>query len=210
MTNPFATIPTAPAPAAPAAQPNPFAAAPAPAAPAAPAAQPAPVAASPAPGAFDGGDPFSAPAPQAARGPRVRDLYGRLLLIVPIKLEENIPNRIEPGKFQDRMTADVITLDGGPISFGGAPEATPPVPHDKTATVPHKTARQYVSNSGLISQCREALAKRLRGEPGMVLGRLGVGAKPANGGNAPYLLSPPTEADKQIARAYLAQVDPFA
>jgi len=132
------------------------------------------------------------------------------LLVVPHKLEENVPNRLQPGTTQDRMTADVVALDGGPIAYGGKPEATPSVPHDKTAPVPHKTARQFISNSGLISQCREALAKRQRGEPGMVLGRLAVGQVPANGGNPPYLLTPPTEADKQLARQYLATVDPFA
>lgn len=157
-----------------------------------------------------GDDPFSGPAPQQPRGPRIRDVYGRLLLIIPHKLEEGVPNRLQSGTTQDRMTADVITLDGGPIPYGGAPEATPPVPHDKTAQVPHKTARQFISQAGLISQCREALAKRMRGEPGMVLGRLTVGEKPANGGNPPYLLTPPTEQDKQLARQYLATVDPFA
>jgi hypothetical protein len=83
------------------------------------------------------------------------------------------------------------------------------VPHDKVAQLPHKNARMFVSSVGLISQCREALAKRAQGQPGMVLGRLSVGE--AKGDQAPpYLLTPPTDADKVIARAYLAQVDPFA
>jgi hypothetical protein len=192
MTNPFA-LDTAPA-----AAPAPVAPAPAPA-----------TVAAPAPTATTD-DPFDAPAPQQARGPRIRDLYGRLLLIVPKKLEENLPNRLKAGTFQDRLTADVIVLDGGPIQFGGKPEAVPPVPHDKTAQVPHKTVGQYISNVGLISQCRVALAKRAQGQPGMVLGRLGVGKAGEDGQNPPYVLSLPTEEDKQTARAYLAQVDPFA
>jgi hypothetical protein len=199
MTNPFALPDTQPAPApttAPAS--NPFTA-PATTPPAAPAAP-----------AYGGGDPFDAPAPQEARGPRIKDLYGRLLLIIPHKVEYGVPNRLQPGTTQDRMTADVITLDGGPINYGGAPEKTPPVPHNKVAQVPHLTKRQFISNTGLISQCRDALAKRQRGEPGMVLGRLTVGQVPANGGNPPYLLTPATEEDKAIARAYLATVDPFA
>jgi hypothetical protein len=158
-----------------------------------------------------GDDPFSGPAPQQARGPRLRDLYGRLLLIVPLKLEEGIPNRLsQNGGTQDRMTADVIVLDGGPIPYGGAPEKVPPRPHDKTAAVPHKNARMYISSVGLISQCRDALAKKIRtGQPGMVLGRLNVGE--AKGDQAPpYLLTPPTDQDKQVARQYLANVDPFA
>jgi hypothetical protein len=160
---------------------------------------------------YGGQDPFSGPAPQRPRGPRLRDLYGRLLLIIPHKLDEGIPNRLgKPGDTQDRMTADVIVLDGGPIAYGGTPEKIPAVPHDKTASVPHKNSRMFLSQAGIISQCREALAKKLTsGQPGMVLGRLAVGE--AKGDQAPpYLLTPPTEADKQIARGYLATVDPFA
>lgn len=206
MTNPFAmdpaagavaTVPTPTAPAQPAG--NPFGAAPITVAPAVPVAD-----------AFAGGDPFSAPAPQQARGPRLRDLYGRLLLVLPHKLEVGVPNRLQAGTIQDRLTADVIVLDGGPIAFGGKPEATPPVPHDKTAQVPHKNPRMFISSVGLISQCRDALAKRAAGQNGMVLGRLTVGNAKEPGQNAPWLLTPPTEEDKVVARQYLANVDPFA
>lgn len=199
MTNPFA-MPEAPA--APAAVAPPVVA-PAQTIPYAPA-----VPAAPAPAG--GEDPFAGPAPQQPRGPRLRDLYNRLLLVIPHKVEEGIPNRLQPGTTQDRMTADVIVLDGGPIAYGGQPEATPPVPHSKTASVPHKTDRMYISSAGLISQCRDALAKRRAGQPGMVLGRLAVGEKKDPAQNAPWLLTPPTDADKVTARAYLATVDPFA
>lgn len=203
--NPFALDPTPPLAidTPPTSAPMPTQAAPAFVAPA----QSAPIAP---PVAMPSGDPFSGPAPQAPRGPRLRDIYGRLVLVLPIKVEQNLPNRLQPGTFQDRMTADVIVLDGGPIAYGGKPEAFPSVPHDKTATVPHRTARQFISSVGLISQCRDALAKRLRGEPGMVLGRLTTGKPPEDGSNPPWLLSPYTEQDAAIARAYLASVDPFA
>lgn len=194
MTNPFAQAPTAPA--------APLRGVDKAPAQAAPVAAAQPVAA--------GADPFGAPAPQAPRGPRLLDMYGRLLLIVPSKLETGIPNRLQAGTTQDRMTADVIVLDGGPIAFGGTPEKMPPVQHDKQAQVPHRTPNMYISSTGLISQSREALAKRLRGEPGMVLGRLGVGTAKEAGQNAPWLLTPYNEADAVIARQYLSQVDPFA
>ena len=200
MTNPFA-VDTAPAPTPAPTTPTPAAANPFGQAPAAPVAPVQPT---------GGEDPFSGPAPQKARGPRLRDLYGRLLLLVPTKLETGVPNRLQAGSTQDRMTTDVIVLDGGPIAFGGTPEKTPPVPHDKTAQVPHKTAGQYISSTGLISQCREALARRAQGQPGMVLGRLSTGTAKEAGQNAPWLLLPPTDEDKQLARQYLAQVDPFA
>lgn len=208
MTNPFALdTPAAPAaPTAPAPLANPFGS------PGNPVALTNPTggATVPVPMFAPGDDPFSGPAPQQPRGPRLRDLYGRLLLVVPHKLEEGVPNRLQPGTVQDRMTADVIVLDGGPINYGGKPEATPPVPHNKVAQVPHRTERMFVSSAGLISQCRDALAKRRVGQPGMVLGRLGVGDAKEPGQNAPWLLTPPTEQDKQIARQYLSTVDPFA
>lgn len=173
-----------------------------------PAQQAAPPAAPAAPAAPGGADPFDGPAPQATR-PRVLDMYNRLVLVIPHKVE-TVPNRLQPGTTQDRMTADVIVLDGGPLQYGGAPEKVPPVPHDKQVNVPHKIDRMFLSQAGLISQSSQALAKRQRGEPGMVLGRLTTGEASKPGHNPPWLLSPPTDADKQAARAYLATVDPFA
>jgi len=200
VTNPFA-LPTETAPVT---APNGMAApapVPPPAVPAAPAYAPG------------GEDPFSAPAPQQPKGPRIRDMYGRLLLVIPQRLEKDVTSQFKDKdgnrQVQDRMTADVICLDGGPIAYGGRPETVGGPPHDKTAQVPHRNVAQYISNAGLISQCRDALAKRLAGKPGMVLGRLQVGEAKGNN-NPPYLLAEPTEADKQLARQYLATVDPFA
>ncbi len=164
---------------------------------------------------FGGDDPFSGPAPQAARGPRLREMYGRLLLIVPHKLEQGLvsstfKNPDGSPVVNDRMTADVVVLDGGPINYGGKPEAMPPVAHTKVADVPHKSTAMFISSAGLISQCREALAKKIsHGQPGMVLGRLTRG-EGSGKGEPPWLLTPPTDTDKQIARQYLATVDPFA
>jgi len=202
--NPFALDTPAPAmaPATAPATPSP-ATTPPPAAPAAPTAT------------YDNSDPFGDPAPQEPRGPRLRDMYGRLLLIVPRKLEEGLPSRFnKPGeapKFENRMTADVVVLDGGTIQYGGTPEKPPFTPHNKTAEPPLKNARMFISAVGLVSQSRVALAEIItKGRPGMVLGRLGVGDAKDAGVNPPYLLTPATEADKAIARAYLANVDPFA
>lgn len=166
----------------------------------------------PAAGGPIGDDPFGAPAPQLARGPRLREMHGRLILILPYKVE-TVPNKKAdtPGATQERMTADVVVLDGGTIHYGGRPEALPSVPHTKVAEPPLKSERMFISSVGLVSQCRDALANRLANRPGprMVLGRLAVGeAKPDQ--SPPYLLTPATDAEKQIARAYLATVDPFS
>lgn len=184
------------------------------AAPSAPPAQPARPAAAPAQGTDD--DPFGGPAPRAPKGPRFREMHKRLLLILPKKLEEGVPNRLgEPGDTQDRLTADVIVLDGDPIAYGGEPEKVDGKPHDKVAQIPCKNTAMFVSYTGIVSQCREALEnyKNKKGGKTMALGRLGLGEVPANGGNRPWVLQDPTEQDKAIAREYLRKnppADPFS
>lgn len=213
MTNPFAMTDPVP-PAAPAAPVTPT-----PAPIAAPAAQPVQPAAAPAAPTYPAdADPFanSDPAPQAARAPRFRELYGRLIILVPKKLELGVAS----GRFknpdgspttQDRMTADIIVCDGPTIHYGGEPEKIPPIPHTKTAEVPVKFADAYLSFAGIISQCRDALAARQAGRPGMVIGRLTKGTDDSKG-NPPWLLTPATDADKALGRQALAAVtaDPFA
>lgn len=201
MTNPFALDNEPQAPAQPAPSPPASVNAPAPQTP------------PPPPGAESNEDPFAGPAPQRPRAPRLRDLYGRLVLVIPHKLEKGIRSQFNDKdgnpQFQDRLTMDLVVLDGGEIHYGGSPESIPPTPHDKTATVPAKFDRVFDSHAGIISQCRDALAKRQAGKPGMVLGRLTTGEK-KGGNNAPFILQPFTEADAAIARQYLATVDPFA
>lgn len=196
MENPFA-MPTA---AAPAPQPTPTPA---------PVAQPAPVA----PAASYGDDPFGAPAPQADR-PRVLDMLGRLLLIMPKKIE-TVPNKKKPGTTQERMTADVIVLDGGPLAYGGAPEKPKPIPHTKTGQIPMKVTALYISQVGLVSQCQPYLLNYLAKNGGktMALGRLDLGEAKDAESNPPYLLRSATPEEAQVARAWLAAnpaPDPFA
>jgi hypothetical protein len=100
-------------------------------------------------------------------------------------------------------------LDGGPISFGGKPEKLPPVPHDQTEPIPYRRRDMYLSAVGVISQCRDALEKRRKGEPGMVIGRFMTGQQSDPRKQPPYLLTKATDAEKEIARAYLRTINPF-
>lgn len=183
------------------------------AAPMAPAAAPQFLAPPPQPAAQPSGgtDPFDDPAPQRPKGPRLEEMYGRLILIMPKGMDKGKGTDSEgkPTEY-DRMTADVVVLDGGPIAFGGDPGGRPPVPHDQVGQVPFRNVAMYISAKGIISQCREAYAKRQRNEPGMVIGRLTVGEKKNPAHQAPWLLDKATDADKAIARQYLATIDPFA
>lgn len=160
----------------------------------------------------DGTDPFDDPAPPRPKGPRLDEMYGRLLIIIPKGMDRGKSTEADgTTSTYDRMTADVIVLDGPPMEYGGKPNGRPPTPHDKVAQIPHREIGMYISAKALISQARVAWEKRQRGEPGMVLGRLGYGEQPADPKmQAPWLLATATDADKALARRYLATIDPFA
>lgn len=169
-----------------------------------------------APGTTGAKDPFSAPAPQSDR-PRIRDMFNhaspRLLLISPEKVEEVVRKgeNGKPDRTEDRMTATLVVLDGGPLDFGGAPEKTIPVPHTVRVETPYEVESLFISGVGLVKQCRNALrARELKnGEPTMVLGRLSTG-EAKGGNNPPWILLDPTPEDMEIARQYLNSKNPFA
>lgn len=204
-------------------------------APPAPAGYPStpPTPAQPASGAYSGqqtqpygDDPFGGPAPQTLR-PRVRDLEGRLLLILPERLERGVVSKTLKNTdgspvIQDRLTASVVVLDGGPVHYGGSPDArqsSQRKPHDKVAEVPWKIRSMWIQNVGLISQSEIAMLnveRRNRGlslEPGavtMVLGRL-YQSEPTTNPEGSWLVSQPTDEDKALARNWLRAnpSDPF-
>jgi len=219
MTNPFGPDTTQTAPAQPAYAP------PAPQGyPTTPAAPP------PAVSGQHGGadDPFGGPAPQANR-PRVRDLEGRTLLIMPKSIKRGLISAIlkdDKGNpvVQDRMTADVVVLaPAEPVAYGGTPEnpqASQRRPHDKSAAVPWFIPGMWISNDGLVSQSSIALANVLRAqsgatpEPGavtMVLGRLYQAEPTQRGRQGSWLIDKPTDEEKALARAWLRAKprDPF-
>lgn len=160
-----------------------------------------------------GTDPFGDPAKGGDR-PKVRDMFGRLLLVSPTAITlEPVPVQYQKnGKTHaDRLTADIVVLDGGPLEFGGDLSETPPIPHSASVEVPYKIEGLFISNVGLVSQCRDANRNRelKNGGHTMVLGRLGKGEK-KEGQKAPWIIQPATDADKELARAYINSQNPFA
>lgn len=111
-----------------------------------------------------------------------KDLIGRLLLITPHAVEKDITTDYGTS---DATRADVVVLDGD-----GAPDEKPDV---------------LIFQKALQGNLRSQLGK------GKVLGRLGQG-EAKKGQSAPWILTDPTEPDKVMARAYLAQAqsDPFS
>ncbi len=133
--------------------------------------------------AGEDGDPF-ADAPNVSAYPKVDQLRGRLLLVKPTKLEENLLSSFsKPGKpqYQDRVTADVYVVDGSPEGFPGEAEFLD----------------MYFSQDRLVKQ----LKRNIDGP--MILGRLDTfkpGLK-AEQGN-PWGFQPATAEDKGLARVF--------
>lgn len=123
-------------------------------------------------------DAFAAPA--NASGITWKDLNGSLLLFRSHSLESGI--KTIHGESQ-AVRADVIVLDG-----------------DRAGTVYNDT---LVFPKVLIANVKPPV-----GSTGhMVLGRLGQG-QAKTGQSAPWILTDATEADKDVARAYLAKATP--
>jgi len=143
-------------------------------------------------------DPFAAPAAIASEFASADSFRGRLVLITPTGFELDVPNQQDPGKKADRLTATVTTVDGqGPVQVYAQK-----VPTGKFLEGPeHKgvwfsqdrIVRGVVGDTRSIAGRGPVLARIETFKPGKVAGL----------GN-PWGLVDPTEADKQLARDFLA------
>lgn len=186
----------------------------APAAPAQPQYQPAPVQQNYAPPQTQAYPPaqaqFSAPPPPRTGSPispRMQDLAGRLLLIAPSKVEYQVnsqfKNRDGSAQLQDRVTADVILLDGGPIEMGGSPDKG--IPHTHVGGSPSEYLGKFISGALIITQLVPYLPEN-RPNAKYALGRLVRNPNPnlKPGQSLAWKLDDPTEADIQTATRFLA------
>lgn len=57
-------------------------------------------------------DPFATPAKIASEFASADSFRGRIVMIVPTRLELDVPSMDDPSKVSDRLTANVTTLDG--------------------------------------------------------------------------------------------------
>lgn len=144
-------------------------------------------------------DPFAGPAVVASTFASVASFRGRLVIIEPTDYEYDVPNQDDPSKKADRVTATVTVVDGlGDVESWKD--------HAPTGVKLRGPAYHGV----WISQDR--LVKQLRADPNergrslkMVLGRFETyqpGQRPKKGN--PWGLIGPTEADRQVARDFLA------
>ena len=151
--------------------------------------------------------PIGAP-PADASGdmPRLSDLTGRLILFLPERLERGVPSQFKNDdgspRSQDRLTATLVILDGGPVVWGGQTPATP----RQQEQIPYVAKAFWISQSKIISQLDAALQLRLSGGPGLTIGRLW---KTGTEQNSPYVLQEPNAQDVQIYSEYVSRVNPF-
>lgn len=92
------------------------------------------------------GDPFAQPA--SSSFPKIDQMDGRLLLIRPTKIETVAkPEKFggKPGETQERITADLIVLDGGELMGEEAP---------------HRYTDMFISQQSLVGVLKGALNKR--------------------------------------------------
>lgn len=155
-------------------------------------------------------DPFSNPAPAGGKAPRVMDLPGRLVLIRPCSATTETvaahPSEVKknPGATQQRMTADLIVLDGGTINFGGKPENG--TPHTLSEDAPAIFRRVWFNQVAIVSGCMRTETGHVRfgSKKPFAIGRFVKGVS-KDGGFPPWLLKTDTltPADLQLARAWI-------
>lgn len=107
----------------------------------------------------------------------------RLVAIVGKKIEYGVKAPGEGDKKQDRITADVLVIDGGPFTFGGKPLQRPPVPDTMMVQqLPFLALNMFISNKVLITQLERKVGN------GIAVGRLYYG-EATNGNHAPYKIT---------------------
>lgn len=137
-------------------------------------------------------DPFAAPAAVPSTFANIQSFHGRLCLWKPTGTEM-VPN--DKGQMKPRLTVDVTVVDGqGPVQ-----KFARFVPTGVFLDGPDFPGT-YVNGQRLVMQLDAALKSG-----GTVLARLGLykEGQPQGQGN-PWGLVDPTDADKQMARDFLA------
>jgi len=136
---------------------------------------------------------FGKPAEPTPGGDFVRldDLHDRLLLIQPKKIDTVPSKQLDddgnPKPPYERITADVVVLDGRP-KIGG-----------RSVELPYVVRDMWLSGGQLVGQIRDYVGNP---ETPYALGRLGRG-EPNSFGTAPRILEAYDDDDAQIAVKYL-------
>lgn len=121
--------------------------------------------------------PTTDPFSDPSSGVKITEYDGRLLLVTPLVYTESVNTQYGD---TDCIDAEVVVLDGP-----GAPEDLGSV---------------RIFQNALIGSLKPKIGR----DKAMTLGRLGQGVA-KNGNNPPWILNAANDADKKVARDYLAR-----
>jgi hypothetical protein len=143
---------------------------------------------------------FADPSAVGGTRPAIRDLVGRVVVIRPTRYEPSAP-AVKPGETQERVTADILIVTGGPLEFGGN-LVTANKPHTHRVQTPYLAKGVYISNTNIVNSVKDMTGKA------PVLGRVAIGVTNTPGNNAPYnlLTVAQTEPEYALAGQLYAQV----
>ena len=120
---------------------------------------------------------FDDPAPIGGARPRPRDMVNRTVFVQPTLIERVPKPGSKTGEMQDRITASVTVIDGGPLDFGGTPEKDVPVPHTNRVTVPYTADGVFISQVNMVQALRRAIPSAARPQGGVVVGFIEFGTQ---------------------------------
>lgn len=141
--------------------------------------------------------------PAAIGGTRTRiaDLRNRCVIVQPIAIARSVPG-VKAGDVQDRITANIFVLDGGPLQFGGKPEKY--VPHTLVVATPYVAEGIYISQVNLVAALLPSLPSPQSPQGGLVIGVIEQGITNTPGNNPPWNLTLLDPADPR--RGLAAQI----
>jgi hypothetical protein len=148
-------------------------------------------------------DPFSTRTAVATTFASLASFRGRLVLVEPTLFEADVPGQ-EPGKFADRVTATITVIDGSEVD---RPVELFPQGYPSGQYLPgNRFEGVWISQDRVVKNLRTDAMARGTLLP-MVIGKFetfkpGAPAKKGNPWGMDYVV---TEADKQIARDFLAK-----
>jgi hypothetical protein len=141
------------------------------------------------------------PAAIGGTRPRIADLRNRCVIVQPIAIARNVPG-VQAGQVQDRITANIFVLDGGPLEFGGKPEKY--VPHTLVVATPYVAEGVYISQTNLVAALLPSLPSPQAPQGGLVIGVIEQGRASKAEFNPPWNLTLLDPADPR--RGLAAQI----
>lgn len=144
---------------------------------------------------------FDDPAPIGAARPRVRDIVNRLVFVQPTVIERVPKMGSKTGEMEDRITANITVVDGGPLDFGGAPEKDVPVPHTHRVATPYTADGVFVNQVNMVTACRKSLPSAARPQGGITLGVIAFGKQSDPTKSVPIMLNKVEQTDPRYPLA---------